>query len=213
MIIPLQCTCGQFQGQVEVSRPLNRRFVCLCNDCQAYAHYLDRVDQMLDQNGGTDIVPVFPARMKITRGLENLTVVRLSDDGIYRWYTKCCKSPIANTPPAKLPYIGLFSQTLKFADGKAGLEKALGSVFARVNGKYGIPPLPPGTAKNSTLPVAFWVSAFMAIGYLKGLRSPSPFIDSKTGKPILEPKVLSDPEYYALIDRTGRHPKITHAKN
>src|SRR5688572_22885083 len=101
MLIPLKCNCGSIRGQVEISRSMNKRIICLCNDCQAYAHYLGRVDRMLDPNGGTDIVPVHPAKLRLTRGAEYLACVRLSDDGVYRWYAGCCNTPIANTPPTK----------------------------------------------------------------------------------------------------------------
>jgi hypothetical protein len=176
---------------------MNKRLVCLCNDCQAYAHYLGRVEKILDVNGGTEIIPVHPAKLQITHGKEKLSCVRLSDDGVNRWFAACCKSPVANTPRENLPYVGLFSRVLDLEDGKSSIEKTIGPVFARINGKYGIPPLPAGTSKNTPLRVMLYVIKFMLAGRMKGLGVPSPLNG-------LEPKVLSDPEYYALIEKTGR---------
>ncbi|MFL5814082.1 MAG: DUF6151 family protein [Bdellovibrionia bacterium] len=203
MLIPLKCKCGLLRGQVEFSRSMNKRIVCLCNDCQAYAHYLDRVDQMLDANGGTDIIPVHPAKIRLTHGVENLACVRLSDDGVYRWYAGCCKTPIANTPQGRHPYAGIVTKILDLGDDSAKLDSALGPVFARINGKYGIPPLAKGTSQNTPLRVFLYVIKFMLVGKMKGLRLPSPFTNPETDRPALKPTVLSDPEYYALIDRTG----------
>src|SRR4051794_19863235 len=109
MVILLKCKCGALKGRIEdVSRSLNKRFICMCNDCQAFAHYLGQVEQMLDRNGGTEVVPVHPARINFTSGIENMVCVRLSSDGIIRWYTCCCKSPVANVPSRKVPYAGVF---------------------------------------------------------------------------------------------------------
>jgi hypothetical protein len=182
---------------------MNKRIVCLCNDCQAYAHYLDRVDQMLDANGGTDIVPVHPAKLRLTQGTENLACVRLSDDGIYRWYAGCCKTPIANTPPANLPYAGVVTEIFDFDGNAEKLEAALGPVFARINGKYGIPPLARGTSRSTPLRAMLYVIKFIFTGKAKKLGLPSPFVNSETGRSTLQPTVLSDPEYYALIAKTG----------
>lgn len=207
MLISLRCSCGRLRGEAEISRSLNKRIVCLCNDCQAYAHYLDRVDRMLDASGGTDILPVHPAKLRLTQGVENLACVRLSDDGVYRWFASCCKTPIANTAPGKLPYAGVVTEILDVGESSAKRDEMLGPVFARINGKYGIPPLPAGTAHDTPFRVILYVIKFVLIGKLKGLRLPSPFTNPKTDRPSVEPKVLSDPEYYALIDRTGPNPK------
>jgi hypothetical protein len=191
------------RGQMEVTRFMNKRVVCLCNDCQAYAHYLGRADRMLDANGGTEIVPVHPARLQLTQGKEHLACVRLSDDGVYRWYAGCCRTPIANTPAARLPYAGVVTGFLDPSGGPGSLEAALGPVFARINGKHGIPPLPPGTAQDTPSRMWLHVLKFILAGKLMKRRTPSPFTDPATDRPALKPKVLSDPEYYALIALTG----------
>ena len=80
----------------DVSPPTGFRFVCYCKDCQAFAHFLDRAD-VLDPAGGTDIFHMPPGRVKLTAGTDALRCLRLSNK-VLRWYTECCRTPIANTP-------------------------------------------------------------------------------------------------------------------
>ncbi len=192
MSISLKCRCGAFEGEItEVSHALNKRSVCLCRDCQAFAQYLGYPPGMLDPNGGTEVVPFHPAKIKFTRGIENLNCVRLSSDGMIRWYTQCCKTPIANTmTSAKLPFAGVIHSILVSPD--------LGPVYARFNGKYGYGTLPPGTLKNASLKIIVNSLRFLATGVIRQLQKPSPFFNA-AGKPTVEPTVLSDAQYDDLI--------------
>src|SRR6218665_2143157 len=97
--IELECECGKVKGFTHTDA--RSRFVCLCNDCQAYAVELGTAARTLDKNGGTEILPVYPADTKIVTGREQLRCLRLSDKGMYRWYADCCKTPIANVPEAR----------------------------------------------------------------------------------------------------------------
>ena len=73
MDISLKCSCGALRGVVhDISSRFGHRTVCMCDDCQAYAHYLGQAKTVLDDNGGTEVVPVAPAHIEITQGIENL---------------------------------------------------------------------------------------------------------------------------------------------
>jgi hypothetical protein len=74
-------------------------FVCYCKDCQAFARFLDRSD-VLDSAGGTDIFHMPPGRVKLTAGTDTLQCLRLSDQ-VLRWYTQCCRTPIAKERRAR----------------------------------------------------------------------------------------------------------------
>ena len=68
--LPLRCRCGRMRGVASnVSRSSGFRFVCYCNDCQAFARFLDRAD-VLDPAGGTNIFHMPPARVKLTAGTD-----------------------------------------------------------------------------------------------------------------------------------------------
>src|SRR5262249_49832287 len=58
--LPLRCRCGRVRGVAsDVSSSSGFRFVCYCEDCQAFARFLERPD-VLDPAGGTDIFQSFP---------------------------------------------------------------------------------------------------------------------------------------------------------
>jgi hypothetical protein len=94
---PLRCRCGHVRGIAgEVSPSTGFRFVCYCTDCQAFPRFLDRAD-VLDGAGGTDIFQLPPGRVKLTAGADALRCVNLGNRGVFRWYSDCCRTPIANT--------------------------------------------------------------------------------------------------------------------
>lgn len=196
MNLTLKCACGKLQGTInDVSPVLNKRFICYCDDCQAYAHYLDRVKQVLDVNGGTEIVTCYPASIHITQGIENLACVRLSDDGMFRWYAGCCKTPIANTPTnPKIAYAGVPSTITDFSN--------MGPIIARNHGKYGHGTLPAGTSAGAPLRFVLRLLPFIFKGITQKLYQPSPFFDANL-KPRVAPTVLSDADYFALIKRAS----------
>lgn len=146
---------------------------------------------MLDDNGGTEVIPVAPAHIRITSGKENMRVVRLSPKGMYRWYAGCCKTPIANQPPnPKMPYNGVVHS---FLGTKDTLEKTLGPIKARIQGKFGIPPLPPGTHERAPVKLMLEVMVFLIKAWLKGEGRPSAFFN-REGQPFIEPQILSKEE-------------------
>lgn len=182
MELLIQCLCGCVQGSAgPLSKALNRRIVCMCKDCQAFAHYLGRADQMLDDQGGTEIIPIHPGRMRFVKGIGQLACVRLSDDGLRRWYTSCCKTPVANTHPKNaLPFAGVHRSVLVLSSKQNGWDE----VYARVNGREA----------RGTLRAIFSTLKFLGVGYLHGLQKPWPFPD-------VQPTVGTDSEYDSWMKR------------
>lgn len=179
----IKCACGTLQGAVgPLSLRLNKRIVCRCNDCQAFAHYLGHVDRVLDVQGGTEIIGIHPNKIRFTKGAEKLTCIRLSDDGMRRWFTSCCNTPVANTHPKNfLPFAGVHRSILVLPN-----QNSLGQVYARINGKS-----PQGTLRASLAALRF-----IAVGFLYQLQKPWPFPD-------VEPLVGTDSEYDALIKKVN----------
>ena len=107
MDLPLRCRCGRMRGVAsDVSPSTGFRFVCYCKDCQAFARFLERAD-VLDPAGGTDIFQMPPGRVRLTAGTDALRCLRLSNK-VLRWYTNCCRTPIANTAARPhFPVIGV----------------------------------------------------------------------------------------------------------
>src|SRR5687767_6325224 len=51
----LRCQCGAIRGYVALPAKTVRA-ICYCRDCQAFARYLERAGDILDEHGGTDIL-------------------------------------------------------------------------------------------------------------------------------------------------------------
>jgi hypothetical protein len=178
MDIPLRCGCGKLGGLARgIERGQNRRIVCMCDDCQAYARKLNRAD-VLGANGGTEIIPMFPSQIMLLRGLDQLACLRLTPHGLFRFYARCCKTPIANCKAASLPYAGVVRVALDFdAD-------ALGPIYARMQGRYGYGKLPPGTSLKVSPRTILYTLRFVARGAILRAQRPSPFFDD-SGQPIV----------------------------
>lgn len=96
-MLRLRCTCGTVQGVVEPATPTSViRLVCYCKDCQAIQRYLTPDAPAYDAQGGTDIIQTSQATVRFTAGEEQLRVVHLSNGGLWRWYTACCRSLVGN---------------------------------------------------------------------------------------------------------------------
>ena len=133
----LRCRCGAIQGTVD-SRHVYGRAVCYCTDCQAFARYLGSQDQVLNRQGGTEIVAILPAAVHFETGLDKLACMSLSDKGLLRWYASCCRTPIGNTPrDRKMPYVGLIRTCLPKLDESFGpltIAFKTGSARGKVKG-------------------------------------------------------------------------------
>ncbi len=198
-MLSLRCKCGGLRGAVHGLSPTTKlRSVCYCDDCQAYAHFLGRASDILDANGGTDIFPVWPSQLEITLGHENLTCVRLTDKGMYRWYTDCCQTPIANSlARPKMPLAGVIHSIMDYAASGTKRDEALGPIAARMRGKFGIAPLPVGT--HHAVPLSYLIRAtgFIVKGLWKKQHLPSPFFHDD-GRPRARPRILTSEEREAL---------------
>lgn len=195
--LALSCKCGQVRGlafDLDPSR-LNH-VVCHCDDCQAYAVFLQRSD-LVDAHGGSEIFQMVPDQLKLTDGLHQLRCMRLSPKGLLRWYAGCCNTPIGNTVPSpKVPFVGVLTA---FIDASAAghKDRALGPVILRGFGKFARGGMPPGGHKKA--PPSYLLRSLRLIGgaWLKGRRAPTPFFDG-TGKPVREPHVISREERQRL---------------
>jgi hypothetical protein len=188
--LQLRCRCDKVRGVVhEASRATGNHLVCLCIDCQAFAKFLDRPD-VIDAYGGSDIYQMAPSRLKITEGADQLRSMRLSEKGLLRWYTDCCKTPVGNTVNGKLPFVGLI---LAFADPACDRDAILGKSLGYINAPDP-KKLPPEIHEGSALKIVGRCGVLMLGWWVSGKSSPSPFFDKKTRAPIREPKILSKSE-------------------
>lgn len=197
--LPLRCRCGTVRGILTDPSPATgNRAICYCDDCQAFAHFLGR-DDVLDRHGGTDIFQTRPAQLAITQGKAELRCMRLSDKGLLRWYTACCKTPVGNTlASARVPFVGVIHAFMDHAGDGRTSDAVLGPVRAYIWGKFAIGDVPAHIHPKA--PPAFIARAvwFFLRAWLAGGHSPTPFFDPKSGRPIVEPEVLDPTQRRAL---------------
>jgi hypothetical protein len=140
--LPLRCQCGRVRGVASnVSPSTGFRFVCYCKDCRAFTRFLGRAD-MLDPAGGTDIFQMPPGRVKLTAGTDAMRRLSLTNR-VLRWYTECCRTPIANTLPWRgFPVIGMIHSFMDHeADGRSR-DEVLGPPLCRIFERSAVGPLP-----------------------------------------------------------------------
>ncbi|MDD5030661.1 MAG: DUF6151 family protein [Rhodoferax sp.] len=192
----IQCECGKFRARLKAF-PNNTpgRLVCYCDDCQSYLHYLKR-DDLLDANGGTEIIPAYPAEVEILSGLEHLKCTQLSPNGTFRFSTACCNTPIVNTRP-KVPWAGFLRCVYKARDDHQ-LDQALGPVRSRIMGRYAKGTPPAGTPEKFNLKAFVTVMPFMLKGKLLKKSRPSPFFAEDGVTPIVAPQILNEAQRQAL---------------
>jgi hypothetical protein len=161
--------------------------VCYCKDCQAFAHFLKRENDILDRVGGTSIIQTLPKNITFLEGIENLACIRLTENGPLRWYAACCNTPIGNTSPNfKIPFIGLIHNCLSAE--QASLDESFGFVRMHVFTQDAI-----GEHKPKSMGFLAGTLRVMSMVFrsrLDGSYKTNPFFVPGTGDPIVEPKVL-----------------------
>ncbi len=171
------------------------RIVCYCDDCQAFAHHLGRAD-LLDESGGTDIVQVAPASVRIERGDEHVVGVRLGPKGLYRFYAECCKTPLGNTVSPVIPFLGIVAQAFESPDAQ------FGKPTAAILGKYAVGGPPEGST-GLNLRFIGRVVRKLLFWKLRGRGWPHPYFDRATGRPSRPLTILSRAEREALRPSCG----------
>lgn len=186
--IPLKCSCGKVRGTAKnITHNNGLRVVCCCDDCQKFAQFLERSDEILDEFGGTDISQTSQAQIVIEHGAEHLRSVKLKPKGLVRWYTDCCKTPVGNTINGSMPFIGVIHN---FMDDEGARDANLGPVKAYVMSKHALkPPEHPTSAEKFPLGVTFSVIRKMLAWKLRGMHKPSSFFTDE-GKPVSRPTTL-----------------------
>ena len=181
----LRCKCGSLRGEI-LCQGTSNRALCYCADCQAFARYLGKPDQLLDSRGGTHVVQLAQTRLRFTQGKEHLAVMRLGPGGLMRWYANCCKTPVGNTlANPKISFIGLCEVALD----DACIEADFGTDVAVVN--VGSATGDPKPKQKGTLRALLRFAGIL-VPPLQGKRwKKTPLFDD-AGEPVVAPKVLEE---------------------
>ncbi len=171
----LSCQCGKLSAEISpVGTEKGNHLICYCSDCRAYAKHLAQEGRLLDEAGGTQIYQVMANQIKNLKGAEQLAFIQLTEDGVYRWYAKCCNTPVANTlATPQFPLAGIPVANLSDVD-------ALGPVIAHVGTEEALKPVEdfggPRVMKRTLKKVAIQKAA--------GLWKKTPFFDPKSSQPV-----------------------------
>jgi hypothetical protein len=173
---------------------MHNRLICYCTDCRAFAHFLGRGREVLDAQGGTEIVQVAQSRLRFLQGEDRLSAVRLSKKGIIRWYAACCRTPIGNTmADPKVSVIGLVHCCLD----PAQINEDFGSNVAVVHADTALGDSRP---KQRGLPgVIIRTLWIVYTDLVRGRYKKSPLFN-ESGSPRTVPTILS-PEELAKLKR------------
>jgi hypothetical protein len=118
----LQCQCGLVRAEVDC-RGTHNRLICYCTDCRAFGRFVVGLREtaansgsdhpILDAQGGTELIQVAQSKLRFLQGEDQLLAVRLTEQGMIRWYTRCCHTPIGNTMASRGgAFIGLIHSCL-----------------------------------------------------------------------------------------------------
>jgi len=174
------------------------RMVCYCDDCQAYAHQIGRAD-LLNHRGGSDSIQIAPAALRFTKGQDQIEGLRLTPKGLYRWYAKCCNTPLGNTRAPALPFVSMLAQSFDAPQPDDVFGAPRGATFCKY--AVGEPPA------DSTKLILLRLLLGRVLGWwLGGKTWPHPFFGRETKAPIYPVAVVSHERREVLRALCGPRP-------
>ena len=184
----ISCACGETAWTIKDNRN-GRHLMCYCADCQSFPRHLGQEDRHLDKDG-TRIFQTHPGNVEFTKGAENLALLRLSPKGTFRWYAKCCNTPIANTMSSThLPFAGMV------------LPKDHPD-FGRVQTRFFTKYTDEKVKDESVLPAMLSMLARAAVIRITGGERKAPFF-TPDDQPVAKPTVLTLEERNAARAKTN----------
>lgn len=198
---PISCSCGKVKGVAHNLSPSNSNHVlCSCKGCQSYAHYLGRTDDMLDAEGGSNIVQINPSSFEITEGLEHVACMSVTPKGPLRWFASCCNTPLGNGfREGGIPFLGV----LPICIGHKGTSDEVVRLFGPPRGHVNPPTPNPVGARVKNFFMLLRLFVMLMWWRLRGGKSYKPFFDKDTMRPIVKPIKLSEEERAALEAKAG----------
>lgn len=187
----LSCDCGAVTGKASITKPtMGNRLLCYCKDCRAFVEHLGKGTQVLDPWGGSEVYQLPINSVKFEEGANNVTCLRFGKKGLYRWYAKCCDTPIGNTLGASMPFIGLICSVYSRDENK---DAILGQVLGSVHVNSATSLLPSNEAEKKT---PIWLFPLIIAKLLRwklmGRATPNPLFTN--GKPNCQPEIVERPK-------------------
>jgi hypothetical protein len=136
--------------------------------------------------------------VKLTAGADAVRCLQFSSR-VFRWYSECCRTPIANTAGPRFPVIGLIHSFMSHDAGArdAGArDEMLGPPLCRIFEHSATGPLPPNAPPPRSLGLVAVRLPTLLGWWLRGLGRPNPFFDDHG--PISAPRIFTPSERTAL---------------
>jgi hypothetical protein len=164
--------------------------VCYCADCQAYAHALGQGAAVLDAQGGSSIVASLQQHVAFHQGADALACLALTERGIWRWYARCCNTPVANIAHRpQMSYVGLVHTVLGACAAQVA-QRWPASFNVNTTHARGAVAAPGVAALLGTA----WLMGGVLGARLSGGWRVSPFFRPGTAEPVAPVRVLSADE-------------------
>lgn len=193
--LSFRCDCGAIEGALTGVKPGDgMRYACHCDDCQAFAEYLGRAGDLLDDRGGTECLNIAASKLSFTKGRDQIACVRMTAKPTLRFYCSQCRTPIAGC----LANPRLSFMTCQVAGFDASRrDEVMGPFGGHVNTRFAYG----GPGRLTIFPV--WKIVLRAIGRvtmarLSGDWRRTPFFDPATLAPVREPTLVSPQERAGL---------------
>ncbi|MEO1110228.1 MAG: DUF6151 family protein [Pseudomonadota bacterium] len=184
--LAFSCICGEVTGRIKPQGLKHgSHAVCFCADCRAGQLYFKQPDPA---PGPVEVFQIAPHELIFETGSENLAAIKLSPNGMLRWYAACCNAPLAATPNTpKFPFVGFIAARLSDTT-------ALGPITTRAY-------IPTSGGKHKHAGIRAAIVAMLkrvAKSRLSGKWKQTPFFDVATGEPVVSPKLIDKSERDAL---------------
>jgi hypothetical protein len=185
------CRCGEVRWSLtDASSATGLRYVCCCDDCQAFAAWLGDPRANLDAHGGTNVFQTPASRLVLHRGGEQLACVQVTSRPLLRWFCAACRTPIANTyGTARLSFLSaiLVGAEPGQIDGRLGPSKGYAWTKSGHGDLAGVPQL-------SIPPVLWRMASRAAVAFVSGDWRRNALFDPATGAPVAAPCRLTPDE-------------------
>lgn len=195
--LEFNCACGAVGWELrDVSPQAGIRYICHCDDCQAFARFLGR-PELLDAHGGTDAWQMPASHLFIARGAAHLASIHLTPRRLLRWYCRDCRFPVANTyDSSRLSFLSLPLAGCDPARADALLGPSAGHVWT----KFGTGDL--AHVKQVNIPAMLYrMLSRILRARLTGDWRNNPLFDRETGTPLSPPQRLTPQERAGLAGR------------
>ena len=144
---------------------------------------------------------VAPAALTFSRGNEHIAGLRLTPKGLFRFFARCCNTPLGNALGPGFPFVGISVRSFDTRDKST--DQTFGAPRGTIHGRNAIGGAPAGSTKID-LPLIARALFLILSWRLSGKQWPHPFFDRATGGSSRPMTILSFAERAELRHRKPR---------